>query len=160
MFRLLLLLALLVFPVQAAPQKAPAPEPAPVRTEKTEAARVFFERYRKFMETGDPAAATLYADTARIRNVVRAAPGQDRREAVFNGKQYKSLLPSLLKEMREKKTPFSFSDVTFEETDTGVIIESMRTAGSAKLSSPHFLLIVRQTDGTWKIEEELAESAP
>ena len=159
MFRVLLLSALAILPLQAAPQKPSAPEPAPVRTEKTDAARTFFERYKKFMEAGDPAVATLYSDTARIRNVVRAAPGRDRREVVFNGKQFKSLLPSLLKEMRDKKTPFSFSDVTFEETDKGVVIESIRTAGAAKLASPHFLFIARQTDGAWKIEDELAESA-
>ena len=124
-----------------------------------ESAHAIFDLQQRLFSAFDPAVASLYSDSAVIRNTRRYPDGQVR-VLEMDGAKYKALLVASLPAAKLRGDTSRLSSVTYFPEQLGVRVNAIRFSDLKQYSSPVSLLIGPDQDGDWCILEEISESRP
>ena len=124
-----------------------------------DSAQAILDLQQRLFSSFDPAVASLYSDSAVIRNTRRYPDGQVR-VLEMDGAKYKALLVASLPAAKLRGDTGRLSSVTYSPEQTGVRVNAIRYSDLKQYSSPLSLLIGPDRNGDWCILEELSESRP
>lgn len=115
---------------------------------KIEEAKKFFEKFAELSNNHDPKILDLYSEYAVIYMAGGSAAGQNQNAALIMEKAGPILLEALSK-AKAQNTAIDFSDVKYTLEGKKVRIRSTRN------SKPHSMIIGKNANNEWKIEEEV-----
>ena len=124
-----------------------------------ESAHAIFDLQQRLFSSFDPAVASLYSDSAVVRNT-RRYPDGEVRVLEMDGAKYKALLVASLPAAKLRGDTSRLSSVTYSPEQPGVRVNAIRYSDLKQYSSPVSLLIGPDQNGDWCILEELSESRP
>jgi hypothetical protein len=123
-------------------------------------AEELFTHYVDYEHSFDNKLVGLYSRQAKIVSRV-VLPGKPPRVRSWNGATYRDMLGRALQQARKTKTDLNYySGVIYLREGSRVRIKAMRYAQQQKALSPMELLVGPDTDGTWRIFEEISETHP
>ena len=130
-----------------------------IACENAERAKKIFNQYTSLAGKFDPAVADLYSNAAKIQNT-RIYPDGRRRVMPFDAKKYKALIRIAMPLAKTRGDTNKYTEVKYVEKDSKVIITATRFSNLKKYSSPITLVLGADTDGKWRILEEITQSRP
>lgn len=123
-------------------------------------AEELFTHYVDYEHNFDNKLVGLYSRQAHIESRV-ILPGKAPRVLTWDGATYRDKLGRALQMARKTKTDLTYySSVVYLREGSRVRIKAMRYAEQQKALSPMELLVGPDTDGTWRIFEEISETHP
>ncbi len=127
--------------------------------EKVKQAKKIFSQYVTLAEKFDPAVAELYSNTAKIQNT-RIYPDGRRKVMSLDGKKYKVLIRIGMPLSKARGDTNKYTEVNYVKKDSKVTITATRYSNLKKYSSPLTLVVGADTDGKWRILQEISQSRP
>lgn len=123
-------------------------------------AEELFTHYVDYEHNFDNKLVGLYSRQAHVESRV-ILPGKPPRVLTWDGATYRDKLGRALQMARKTKTDLTYySSVVYLRDGSRVRIKAMRYAEQQKALSPMELLVGPDTDGTWRIFEEISETHP
>ena len=127
--------------------------------EKVKQAKKIFSQYVTLAEKFDPTVAELYSNTAKIQNT-RIYPDGRRKVMSLDGKKYKVLIRIGMPLSKARGDTNKYTEVNYVKKDSKVTITATRYSNLKKYSSPLTLVVGADTDGKWRILQEISQSRP
>ena len=78
----------------------------------------------------------------------------------FDAKKYKALIRIAMPLAKARSDTNKYTEVKYVEKDSKVTITATRFSNLKKYSSPFTLVVGADTDGKWRILEEITQSRP
>ena len=130
---------------------------AAIAGEKVKQAKKIFTQYVTLADKFDPAVTELYSNAAKIQNT-RIYPDGRRRVMSLDGKKYKVLIRIGMPFSKARGDTNKYTEVNYVKKDSKVTITATRFSNLKKYSSPLTLVVGADTDGKWRILEEISQS--
>lgn len=136
--------------VVALPRTTHAQDEQPL--DKIALAKAFMAEYIKRADSYDPALSMMFAEKADLR-FKRFSDTEDVRDVDLHGQFWRNMYTKTVPKMQAAGDREIFFNITYEETDDGVVIKGMRRQVRQNFVGPFMFLIHPDENGTWRIFE-------